>query len=448
MRPPKILHRLLLAMATAAALVAPSLAEAVPLYARQTGLGCSACHYGGNYPELTKTGREFKLMGYTMGDRQTLPLAGMLQISETKIKDNSLNSATTSQAKDGQVVVQQISLFTGGKITDNIGAFVQWTSGYGLNSNGDQYVRHGGIDNTDIRFADKTKINGKDLIYGISLNNSPTVQDVFNTTPSWNVNPSSSGFDSFQGYGPSTLIDGGLAQTVAGVSAYADYNDFLYAELGGYRTADGMFSVLRAGQDTVANRFTVKGTNPYWRLALHGDNGSQSWEVGTYGMVADVYSDPTTTDSPTNRYKDYAIDGQYQYATGPHRWSAQATWIHENISWNAASVGAGNGHDNASDSIDTWRIRGSYMYRNKVGGSIGLFSNTGSADSQLYTSPDNTPDTKGYILEANYIPIPKVKLALQYTGYTKANLAAFNPDGSNRSASSNNTWYLLGWFMF
>jgi hypothetical protein len=440
--------RVLLAMTATAAILASSLANAVPLFARQTGFGCATCHYGGNFPELTKTGREFKLLGYTMGERQTIPLAGMLQISDTKVRDNSLNSATPNQAKDGQVVVQQVSLFTGGKITDNIGAFVQWTSGYGLNDNGDQYVRHGGIDNTDIRFADKTKINGKDLIYGVSLNNSPSVQDVFNTTPAWNVNPSASGFDSFPGYGPSTLIDGGLAQLVAGVSAYADYNDFLYAELGGYRTADGMFSVLRAGQNTSLNRYTLKGTNPYWRFALHGDDGPRSWEVGTYGLVADMYSDPTTADSPTDRYKDYAIDGQYQYAIGPHRWSAQGTWIHEEINWNSASVGAGNGHDNSSDNINSWRIRGSYMYHNKVGGSVGLFANTGSTDSQLYASPDGSPDTRGYILEADYLPIQKVKLALQYTGFTKANLAAVNPDGSSRSASSNNTWYLLGWIMF
>ncbi len=449
------LRRLTYAALTLAGIFGPATSHAVPLYARQTGLGCSACHFGGNFPELTKTGREFKLMGYTLGNRQTIPLAGMLQLGMTRINDNSINSAQPSQAKNGDLVASQISLFTGGKITDNIGAFVQWTSGYDVNQNGDQYVRHGGIDNTDIRFADKTKVGGKDLIYGVSLNNGPSVQDIFNTTPAWNVNPSATPSGPFQGYGINTangsvtptLIDGGLAAQVYGIGAYADYNDFLYAELSGYQTADGIFSVFRAGQDTTANRYTIRGANPYWRLALHGDSGPHSWEVGTYGMVADVYSDQTTADSLTDRFKDYALDAQYQYAKGPHRASVQGTWIHEDISWNANT-----GNSNLSDTRETWRLRGNYMYRNKIGGSLGFFSNTGSADANLYGTPTGTPDTSGYILEADYIPIQQVKLALQYTGYNKFNgtsgVYTQNPDGSDRRPSDNNTVYLLGWLMF
>ena len=38
-------------------------AQAVPLYARQTGQQCAACHNG--FPELTPYGRLFKLNGYT-----------------------------------------------------------------------------------------------------------------------------------------------------------------------------------------------------------------------------------------------------------------------------------------------------------------------------------------------------------------------------------------------
>lgn len=429
-----------------AALLAPASAQAVPLFARQTGMSCATCHFGGNFPELTKYGREFKLMGYTDGKRQTIPLAAMLQVSETRINTDP------GQDKNGEIVPQQFSLFTGGKITDNIGAFVQWTSGYGPNQNGDQYVRHGGIDNTDVRFADKTKVSGKDLIYGVSLNNGTTVQDVYNTTAAWNVNPSASPFAGpFQGYGMSTAAaDNGLGH-VAGIGAYLDWNDFLYAELTGYQTSDGIFSALRAGDDVAANRYILKGTNPYWRFALHGDNGPHSWEVGTYGMVADKYSDTTNADSLTDRYKDYALDGQYQYSKGPHHASIQAAWIHEKVDWHANA-----GNDNASDTTNSWRLKGSYMYRNKIGGSVGFFSNTGSTDNAVYHADANgnilsatgSPDTTGYILEADYIPIQKIKVALQYTGYNKFHGSSNNYDGNGRNASDNNTWYLLGWFMF
>ena len=46
--------------------VEPS-AHALPSYARQTGQRCSACHVGGNWPQLTPWGRFFKLAGYTAG---------------------------------------------------------------------------------------------------------------------------------------------------------------------------------------------------------------------------------------------------------------------------------------------------------------------------------------------------------------------------------------------
>ncbi|MDE2259135.1 MAG: cytochrome C, partial [Betaproteobacteria bacterium] len=36
-------------------------ASAIPVFARQTGFKCVACHVGGEYPQLTSLGRMFKL---------------------------------------------------------------------------------------------------------------------------------------------------------------------------------------------------------------------------------------------------------------------------------------------------------------------------------------------------------------------------------------------------
>ena len=41
--------------------VLPQETQAIPLFARQTGQNCVACHAGGQYPELTAYGR--KLFG-------------------------------------------------------------------------------------------------------------------------------------------------------------------------------------------------------------------------------------------------------------------------------------------------------------------------------------------------------------------------------------------------
>lgn len=419
-------------------------ANAVALYARQTGMNCAACHSGGQYPELNRFGREFKLMGYTLGTRQSIPLAAMLQGGLTKIKNyNGSADPSTDFSHDNSFQLQQASLFTGGKITDNIGAFIQWTY--------DGVGHHSQMDNVDLRFADKTTVGGKNLIYGISLNNNPSVQDPYNTTPAWKF-PTAGPGGAFQDYGSPTLIDGGLAQLVVGAGAYVDWNNLVYAELSGYQTADGAFSFMRAGGDTVANRFPVKGTNPYWRLALHGDSGPHSWEVGTYGMVADAYSDMTDANSPTNRYKDHAIDGQYQFTDGLNHWTAQATWIHEKIDWYADAVANGVVSNN-SDTLNTKRIKGSYFHNNKVGGSVAYFSTTGSQDAVFYAGNTSmTPDTSGYILEVSYLPIEKIRLALQYTAYNKFNGSSSNYDASGtftgRNASDNNTWFLSTWFQF
>ena len=438
------LSKLILAYLALAALVAPPVASAVPLYARQTGLNCASCHSGGQYPELNRIGREFKLMGYTMGNRQSIPLAVMLQGGITKINNyNGSADPATDFAHDNSMQLQQASLFTGGKILENLGAFVQWTySGI---------EHHSQMDNVDLRYADKAKVGGKNLIYGVSLNNNPSVQDVFNTTPAWKF-PTAGPGGAFQGYGPSTLIDAALAQRVVGAGVYVDWNNLLYAELSGYKTAEGVFSFMRAGGDTASNRFPIKGTNPSWRLALHGDAGPHSWEAGAYGMETDVYSNLLESSSPTNRYKDRAIDAQYQYSEGQHHASAQATWIHEITDWNAGAIAASM-TSNSSGTLDTRRIKGSYIYNNKIGGSVAYFSTTGSQDALRYAGNRSmTPDTTGYIMEVSYLPIEEVRLALQYTAYSKFNGSSSNYDASgtfnDRNAKDNNTWFLSTWFLF
>ena len=54
----------------------PVCSRALPVFARQTGQNCVACHAGGQFPELTPYGRLFKLTGYTIGQR-TIPAAVM-----------------------------------------------------------------------------------------------------------------------------------------------------------------------------------------------------------------------------------------------------------------------------------------------------------------------------------------------------------------------------------
>ena len=63
-----------------ALLAFPERSQAVPSFARQTGLPCSQCHTLSFGPALTAYGRQFKLNAYTFsGGEQLLPLALMIE---------------------------------------------------------------------------------------------------------------------------------------------------------------------------------------------------------------------------------------------------------------------------------------------------------------------------------------------------------------------------------
>lgn len=450
-------------------------AQAVPSFARQTGQNCVACHAGGNFPELTPYGRNFKLTGYTIGTRG-LPLAVMGVVSVNKTKNtNSADSGVDSRAafpKDSNLIAQTGSVFLAGKVTDNIGGFVQVTyNNYdSQNANTGRWKGHTGSDNLDVRYADRFIEPGKDLIVGVSLNNNPTLQDVWNSTPAfgYNVVPGSSG--------PATtpLLAGGLAQNVAGVGAYAFWNQTLYAELSGYRTANGVFSFMSQSFNTnLGNQQILKGINPYWRLALSHEWGPHNAMIGTFGMVADVYDDPTDpSGTTTHRYRDIGIDAQYQYLLDPHTVTAAMSYIREKHTYpgivanQAVASGLldvdGNPQNNNNvDTLNMFRAKVSYVYRAKYGTALSFFNVTGSANPMNQTSGyvDNAgtyvnaglgnasgnPATRGWTTELFVTPVQYARVGIQYTNYSKFNGASSNYDGFGRNPSDNNTLFAYVW---
>ncbi len=176
---------------------APPPANATPGFARQTGVSCQACHTV--FPELTPFGRKFKLNAYVFTNVKQLqatdeqsqrtlalsefpPLSVQLQASNTTLGRSVPDAGVVgdlSQKNDTQFP-QALSLFYTGKIADNLGAFVQLTWNPSSNAVG--------IDNSDLRFAnhaDFDSIGVSDFIYGLTLNNNPTSQDIWNSTPAW-----------------------------------------------------------------------------------------------------------------------------------------------------------------------------------------------------------------------------------------------------------------------
>ncbi|MBU6469493.1 MAG: cytochrome C, partial [Gammaproteobacteria bacterium] len=199
--------------------IAPT-AGAVPSFARQTGLACNACHTVA--PQLNAFGRYFKLHGYVLGPNKLTGGSNKLSISELPplsamaIVSDTLTRRAQPGTQNGSVQFpQQLSVFYAGAISEHMGAFAQMTY--------EQPGDHFSMDNTDVRYARDVNWNNQTLVWGLTLNNNPTVQDVWNSTPAWGFPYISSAVAPTPSASP--LIAGPLAQNVAGVGAYAWLNN-------------------------------------------------------------------------------------------------------------------------------------------------------------------------------------------------------------------------------
>jgi hypothetical protein len=420
-------------------------AHAVPSFRRQTGLECTACHL--SWPELTAVGRNFKLNGYTLGDARALPLAAMVVTSVSKQKDLPTDPPDNT-ARNGELLLQEASLFLAGRISEHFGLFSQYTySGI---------EHHGALDNTDIRYANSVGSGADKIVFGATLHNNPTLQDVWNSTPAFRFPYMSS--EVSIGPNAATQIEGALSQQVAGLGAYVWWHKTVYAELTAYRNATHGLGLLSQGTDTSLP--ALDGYNPYWRLAVSQDwdEGRQSAMVGTYGAVFKKFAydgsgnllNPST---PSDRLRDVAVDAQYQYVTDEHRYALQASLITEKQDWRASNPFAAT--SNANDTLKSFSLRGTYYYDRQYGINLSYFSIRGDHDDVLYNSGEplngsvnGSPNSSGWIAELDWLPKRDIRVALQYTWYQKFNGARTNYDGNGRDASTNNTLFLFGWFMF
>jgi hypothetical protein len=216
------------AIIVAGVMIRPPGASALPSFARQTGQPCATCHTA--FPQLTPFGRRFKLGGYTMGGGMTLeqapPLAVEVISTFTHTQVNQDMPPVSWSHTNNNVILQQLSLFYGGQIYGNLGAFIQGTY--------DGASQHIFLDSSDVRYADTTKILGFDVTYGVSVNNAPSVEDVWNTTPNFGF-PFISSTLAPQFSPPGTLIEGGLVPQVIGTGVYTFWNDSFYLAFTAYQ---------------------------------------------------------------------------------------------------------------------------------------------------------------------------------------------------------------------
>jgi len=440
-------RRLLTILLAVAALTPIGLREsrALPSFARQTGQQCAACHNG--FPELTPYGRLFKLNGYTFtgGKSELPPLAVMVVSSFTNTKAGQPGGAAPGYGVNDNFALDAVSVFYAGRIAPNLGAFIQTT----YDGIGKRYS----WDNTDIRYADTTILMGDELVFGVSLNNNPTVTDVWNSTPAWGYPYVASGLAPSPA--AATLIEGGLSAEVAGANVYGYWNRLLYAEVGLYKTLSPRTQTTLGIDPTGSS--SIKGIAPYWRLAVEPQWGPNSLEAGVFGMAATL-NPGRITGFGTDHAVDVGFDTQYQYLSDINSVSLQASWISENQTLTASEAlgDAANSHNH----LHSLHAKTTYYYDQTYGASLGYFRVDGSTDAILYGdgSANSSPNSAGLTVELNYLPFNhggpafwpwlNVKFGLQYTAYQKFDGGTTNYDGAGHDASDNNTLYLYAWLAF
>jgi len=444
-------------------LCAPA-AWAIPSFARQTKLACNACHT--QFPELNAFGREFKLNGYVLRnidglEQKTstgrkdldLPLFSLLSMMfQTSLTQTARSQTdlpgTLGRVQNGTVQFpQQVSLFYGGEFTDHIGGFTQFTYTPAAGTFG--------VDNTDIRFADHTVWMEKRLVYGISVNNNPTVQDIWNSAPAWRFPYISSAVAPVPAATP--LIEGGLAQKVVGLTGYAMWDDLIYAEAGVYRSAPQGIGNNPLNGNNSSN--VITNTAPYWRFGLQKQVENQYFMLGTFGLVASLFpgqgapGGPLPLSGPSNRFTDVGIDANYQVMLGDNSLTAHASWTHETQHYSGSFVELG-GAANSSDALDDFRLATTFHWGSRWSFTAAPFVTFGTKDTVLYTpvpitgSRTGRPDSEGLTLEVDFNAWRNARLGLQYIAYFEFNGAHSNYDGFGRNASANNTIYLFGWLAY
>ena len=422
-----------------------SRALAIPSFARQTGLSCNVCH--SNPPELTAFGRKFKLNGYVLtnmtakdevGNSKDLllskyiPLSAMILLSNTAYQANQPSSQNNTAG-----FPQQVSIFLGGGFASHFGGLAQVTYTHTDD--------HFSMDNTDLRYANQAKVAGHDLSYGVTLNNNPTVEDLWNSTPAWGF-PWISSASALTPIA-SPVINGGLGGDVAGVGGYSLLANHLYTALSIYRTEHAGGPVPVTGTNF---QFNISGGAPYWRAAWQQNLAGNYFEIGTYGIYLSSF--PNAISGPRDRYVDPSFDFQYERPLGANLLDAHGTLIHEKSEL-GATFGAG-GAGTKPHSLNTVKLDATYHWRNRYSATGAFFSTTGSADTVLYApapltgSQNGSPNSRGYVAQAGYWPVQNIDISVAYTGYTRFNGAASNYDGANRNASDNNAVYMALWVNF
>ena len=309
--------------------------SALPLFARQTGMECSACHFQ-HFPLLTSFGRAFKSNAYTMmgaqtkveGDRLSIPStlnmavlttfgfektnaapAGTLAASGTPGTNNDGNGTAYTPGHNGE-----LSLFFGGRINDSAGFLTEiGMIGPVDQSSAKMPILFEVTSGTRAGIVPFTT-NGQGASYGFEVLNTGA-NAVHQMSGTGGFNGAHSNALSAQQYIGTGAAATGVAVVVnnpAGFINATKYNQMGSGDLKNPNNKTGSGSVMGAGMDStylrVAGIFDLAG----WDTGV----GIQSWSGSSMCMDDTVGLTCAGNPAVITTTKATAIDGQMQGALG------------------------------------------------------------------------------------------------------------------------------------
>ena len=281
--------------------------QAIPAFARQTGMACAACHFQ-NFPALTAFGRAFKASGFTLigaqekieveGDKEgvELSLPGVLNASlVTKFRYQKTNGADKTRATNtGELQFpDEAALLIGGRATEHIGFELEFATFGAADTESGEFSLFGSF-----KMPMTKKFGGTDLLF------IPFTTDAGGA--SYGFELLNTGAQRFQRVGEDRSAL--MAQQYLGLGA-GEAEGFAFV------AANEMGFVNVSLWAPKHGSFAVKGLAPYVRAVWTPTIGN--WDTG---MGFQYYSGKAKEDdgssaagnTVTLATKGWAIDGQMQ----------------------------------------------------------------------------------------------------------------------------------------
>jgi len=457
-------------LAAAAAMFWGSPAYALPSFSGQTGAPCSACHIGGFGPQLTPFGIYFKANGYTLG-------GGTGVWSHIPFNYSTGAISYTNIAKDRPNVPKgwtgTNNYVSPGCASFDIAGGHSFEGKFGVGGIGKVFInmtavfvtRTGtvaSIGPSDLKFTKPLTVGSHSLIVTFDLNNQATISDPYdnNLFSYWGQGfPLEGPTNAFSPSGGPHI--GSVVKTVTGEMLSILLDNSIYGEIGVYQSMNPSLTTALGGTPGQM----IAGSAPYVRLAWQHQWGSNFLEVGGLFMDIPFNTIPGIANaSAQNEYVDWALDAMYQHQFGKDVLVLNAVYLTETQN-NGASFGAGKA-SNANDTIQQFKITGTYAWNGNVEASLAYIQTWGSSDAKLYPmvartgSAANSPNAQTLIAQVDWAPwgnakqgdptFPwlNVRVGVQYRYYLQFNGGTTNYDGFGNNAGDNNTLLVFTFWSF